>query len=182
MGDGKTFQMLRLFYPSLLSSRDIPGRQILCNRDVPATQLLYSRDIPATQYLSTRDLPATQLLSSRDVPGRRFLYSRDNKLLSMLCVPWVYSQNILSHKIPVNEQVFLDKFLYYSCLKNNFTLWFLQLQDVFSKEDNIFSVFRIHNCKLSQAQARLDWDSFIITIPVVCGYPSVTRNSFKTDF
>ena len=38
--------------------------------------------------------------------------------------------------------------------------------------------------KLSQAPAKLDWDSFIITIPVVrpstSASASVTRNSFKT--
>ena len=37
--------------------------------------------------------------------------------------------------------------------------------------------------KLSQVPAKLDWDSFIITIPVVRPPASASgRNSFKTDF
>ena len=35
--------------------------------------------------------------------------------------------------------------------------------------------------KLSQVPAKLDWDSFIITIPIVRP-PASARSSFKTDF
>ena len=74
----ESLDIWRLFYSSLLSSREVPGRQILCSRDVPAGQQLSSRDVPGRQILCCRDVPARQQLCGRDVPAKRFLFSRDD--------------------------------------------------------------------------------------------------------
>ena len=64
-------------YPSLLSSRDVPAREILCSRDVPAKQYFSSRDVPAREIFCSRDVPVREILCSRDVPGGQLLSSSD---------------------------------------------------------------------------------------------------------
>ena len=70
---GIPYWYMRLFYPCIESSRDVPRTLKKCSRDVPRSNLKDSRDVPRSLKKASRDVPRSNLKDSRDVPRKRIL-------------------------------------------------------------------------------------------------------------